>query len=76
MANVRIFALILILLIIVNCAQVHGKNLDDTVSRDKRYEYQSIITYVFLIFEGLNSSVVLKVAKNVEGFLASHVVLV
>jgi hypothetical protein len=37
MANVRIFALILILLIIVNCALVHGKNLDDTVSRDKRY---------------------------------------
>jgi hypothetical protein len=38
MANIRIFALLLILLIIVNCVLIEARSVDEIIHRDKRFD--------------------------------------
>lgn len=51
MANIRIFAYLLIVLIIVNCALARATNGDEFISREKRYYYHSIINIYFQNFK-------------------------
>jgi hypothetical protein len=52
MATIRIFAFLLILLIIINCALARAMNDGDLISREKRYYYYLIINiYIIQLYK-------------------------
>jgi len=51
MATIRIFAFLLILLIIINCALARAMNDGDLISREKRYYYLIINIYIIQLYK-------------------------